>query len=109
MTEDLANAIRRGHLDLLTALAMKNQEHPFQEIFKHLSGQSILNAKLTCKTWHAKVHEYVYESLEGRRNMFKRFEENLRNDISSEKSIRIKAFDKIADVKIVESNTTSER
>ena len=97
---DLAQSVRSGQLDLLTALTLRNQDHSFREIFKHLGGQSILSAKLTCKACHCKVHEWVCKTEAGKWNMLKRLEKNWRADRYSKLELNAAEYSTCCDIKL---------
>ena len=99
----MSSSIRSGDLDLVTALVAKDLGHVFRGIFKHLSGQSLLNARLACKAWNKHIKRNVYGSAEGRRNLVARFEKNRREGICSRQVVPIwtrRPIDVVADIKM---------
>ena len=72
--QDLVASVRLGKVDLITALGRRDLDQVFRQIFKPLGGKDLLSTKLTCKSWHALVREWINGSAAGRANMLKTFE-----------------------------------
>ena len=100
----LADHIRSGKLDLLSALGQMNQEEAFQNICQDLDGEELLSVRLTCKSVRRMVRDFVHATVVGRTNMLRRFHQSWKDQSIRRSVLQTREFQSALIMRLVDND-----